>query len=430
MASNSPKLKQFANFSRNDISGDGGLLLLEKIESKNNFLKRASSLVNDERDPSKVTHSINSMLKQLVFGLCMGYEDLNDHDDFRLEDFYKICFDKKDGLASDSTLSRLENKINISSIFELNKYLVEDFISGLSVAPKELILDIDWTDIELHGNQEDRHYHGYYRKNCYLPIQVTCGDDLLVNYLRPSNIDGAKYSWAIIGLLVKRLQKEFPNCNLIVRADGGFCRHKFLGWLEQRGVQFIVGIAKNNILLKNIEVEKEKVESLYEKDKKTIRKHKEFTYQAKSWKRERKIIAKIEKNFHGINDRFLCTNMDSKKAKELYKDIYCKRGDAENKIKDLQLDMFGDRMSASAYLANSFRLMLSSLAYSVMLNLKKKYLRNTKLAKSSFATIRLKFLKLATIIKIKTTSVRFEFNNNYPFKEIFKMLLPKLFEKT
>ena len=180
MASNSPKLKQFANFSRNDISGDGGLLLLEKIESKNNFLKRASSLVNDERDPSKVTHSINSMLKQLVFGLCMGYEDLNDHDDFRLEDFYKICFDKQDGLASDSTLSRLENKINISSIFELNKYLVEDFISGLSVAPKELILDIDWTDIELHGNQEDRHYHGYYRKNCYLPIQVTCGDDLLV----------------------------------------------------------------------------------------------------------------------------------------------------------------------------------------------------------------------------------------------------------
>ena len=427
--------KQFGNFSNYNISTDGGVLLLDKIESKFSIVKDAAKLVRDVRNPDFITHTMESMMKQLIYGICMGYSDLNDHENIRLDELYKSVFNKSEDLASDSTLCRLEKNIDYDTIVNLNKLLLEKFISSFKLPPKELILDIDATDIELHGNQENRAYNGYYQEYCYLPLHFTCNDDLLISYLRPSNIDGFKHSWPIIGLLIKRIKQSFPDVNIVIRGDSGFMRHKFLGWLELKNIDYIVGMARNSRLSKQVEDDIKSVEAIYDKnlnenkESQTISNYKSFNYKANSWTKERKIISKIEKNYHGQNIRFCITNIDSKKIriKSLYRDIYCQRGDMENKIKYVQLDFFGHRLSSSKYISNSFRLMLSSLSYLLIHKFKINYLKFTDLANATGNTIRLRLLKLATLIKVNKTSVRFEFTANYKYKNIFKILLPKLF---
>lgn len=426
MFSNPFNRKKFANFSNHDISTDGGLLLLDKVESKFNIISDAVALVRDRRNQKYITHTMESILKQVIYGICMGYSDLNDHEDIRLDNLYKSVLNKEEDLASDSTLSRIENNVDHATIININKLMVEKFISSFKSEPKELTLDIDATDVELHGNQEGRHYHGYYREYCYVPLHVTCGDELLISYLRPANQDGFRHSWPIIGLLIKRIKQAFPNVKITVRADSGFMRHKFIGWLEQKGIKYIVGMAQNKRLLKKVENEIEIVKDLYEENQETTAKYKAFNYKADSWKRERKIICKIEKNYHGSNIRFIVTNINDN-PKELYRNNYCQRGAMENKIKYVQLDLFGDRLSSCEYLSNSFRLMLSSLSYLLMQKLKTHYLKYTNLKKATANTIRLKLLKLATLIKVNKTSIRFEFSANYKYKNLFKILLPKLF---
>ena len=430
MFSKKLNLKQFGNFSNYNISSDGGVLLLDKVESKCNIISDASKLVKDIRNPLFITHSMISMMKQLIYGIAMGYSDLNDHEFVRLDHLYKSVLDKKEDLASDSTLCRMEKHIDNKTIIDLNKLLVEQFISNYKSPPKEIILDIDWTDVELYGNQEERYYHGYYKEYCYIPLHVTCGDELLVSYLRPANKDGFRHSWAIIGLLIKRLRQSFPDVRIIIRADSGFMRHKFLGWLELKGVEYIIGMAKNSRLVSYLSEEIDKVNDLYQQSNnhETISYYKYLSYSASSWRKERRILSKIERNYHGRNTRFVVSNISGDiSASSLYKDMYCMRGDMENKIKYVQLDMFGDRMSSSRYLSNSFRLMLSSLAYTLIQKLKRYYLTNTNLAKATANTIRLRLLKIAVLIKVRKTSIRFEFTANYAYRDLFMKIMPKLF---
>lgn len=422
------KLKRFANFSNHDISNDGGLFLLNRVESKFGIISDAAKLVKDIRNQKSITHKMLDILKQRIFAICMGYEDLNDHHNIRKDKLYKSVLNKAWDLASDSTLCRIENNIDRRTIIDINKLLVEKWISSYKSIPKEIILDIDWTDVELHGNQEDRFYHGYYKEYCYIPLHVTCKDDLLISYLRPANKDGFRHSWAIIGLLIKRIRQSFPKCNIIIRADSGFMRHKFLGWLELQGVNYVIGMPRNKRLLQLVEYDSKIIDDIYEEEEATLGKYKYLNYQAETWRKSRNIISKIERNYHGSNIKFLVTNLsDNYRAKELYKEIYCMRGDMENKIKYLQLDLFGDRLSSSDYLSNSFRLMLSSLSYLIIQKLKTTYLRYSDLAKATANQIRLKLLKLAVIIKIKDTSIRYEFAANYKYKDLFIRFLPKLF---
>ena len=377
--------------------------------------------------------TVLDMVMQQILGICLGYEDLNDHDSLRLDDLYKISLSKSKDLASSATLCRLQKMIDRDTIISFNKLLVDNFINSFgNNIPKELILDIDWTDITLYGDQEGRFYHGYYRDYCYLPLQVTCGEKLLVNYLRTSDGDSFKHSWAIIGLLIKKFKNTFPDTKIIIRADSGFYRPEFISWLELYGAKYIIGFRKNNILTSTVTDELSVVKSLYEsqdnQDKKTVSDFKTFMYQAESWNKSRKIISKIEENHHGENLRFLVTNIDDgRSGEELYRDLYCKRGEAENHIKEVQLDLFGDRMSSSSFWQNQFRLMLSSFAYVMMEHLRSKCLQHTKLAKSTFNSIRLKLLKLPALIKKHKSCIRIEFAGNYQYKDLFKRLVPRLF---
>jgi hypothetical protein len=354
--------KIVVNFDGGDITSDGGLLLLRETDKKLGLTKELSKILPDSRHQSYCNHGILEMLRQRIYGLALGYEDINDHDSLRKDIMLQTAVGYAKELASKSTLSRFENSINREVIVAMNKLLVEIFIASFSKPPKELILDFDTTDDIIHGHQEFRHYHGYYREYCYLPLYVFCKEHLLASFLRPSNVDAATHAWAILALLVKRLRQEWPGVKIIFRADCGFCRYRIFKWCEKNNVDYIVGLPGNNklqILAKDI---KEQVINNYNETGEIQRQFSEFHYAAGTWSKERRVIVKAEHTMLGENTRFIVTNLDGDTQK-LYDNVYCARGDMENRIKQQQLDLFSDRTSCHRWWANQFRLMLSGYAY-------------------------------------------------------------------
>ena len=412
-------------FSGGDITSDAGVMLLRAADKKLGLIESINKIINDPRNPKWIQHSQLSLLRQRIYSIALGYEDLNDHTQLRNDIAFQATVNEEKTLASQSTLCRLENRIESKEIAMMHEVLIETFINSFTSIPKELILDFDATDDPTHGNQEGKFFHGYYDHYCFLPLYVFCKDQLLVSYLRPSNIDGAKHTWAILSLLVKRFRKQWLDVEIIFRGDGGFCRHKMLDWCDAKGVKYIVGIAKNNVLKGMIEDEMELMQKESEKTQEPQRCFKDLQYAAKSWKHERRIVAKIEHLPKGANPRFIVTNLDDD-AQVLYEDVYCARGDMQNRIKEQQLGLFADRTSASAWWANQFRLMLSSIAYVLIENMRRTTMVGTRFAKAQVTTIRLKLFKLAAVIVKNIRRIRFMFNSAYPWQEEFTLIANRL----
>jgi len=412
------------NFDGGDITSDGGLLLLRETDKKLGLTKELSKILPDSRHQSYCDHSILEMLRQRIYGLALGYEDINDHDFLRKDIMLQTAVGYDKELASKSTLSRFENSINREVIVAMNKLLVEIFIASFSKPPKELILDFDATDDVIHGHQEFRHYHGYYREYCYLPLYVFCKEHLLASFLRPSNVDAATHAWAILALLVKRLRQEWPGVKIIFRADCGFCRYRIFNWCEKNNVNYIVGLPGNNklqILAKDI---KEQVINNYNEMGEKQRQFSEFHYAAGTWSKERRVIVKAEHTMLGENTRFIVTNLDGDTQK-LYDKLYCARGNMENCIKQ-QLDLFSDRTSCHRWWANQFRLMLSGYAYVLFTAMKNLALKGTELAKAQCHTIRLKILKIGAVVIRNTRKVKLLLSSSYPYQDLFQQIANKL----
>jgi hypothetical protein len=328
-------------------------------------------------------------------------------------------------LASASTLCRWENRSDRQASWAIHKVLVEQFIASSKRPPRELILDFDATDDAVHGAQEGRFFHGYYDHYCFLPLYVFCGGQLLVSYLRPSKMDGAKHAWAILALLVKRLRKAWPKVNIVFRGDSGFCRHQMLGWCERNDVGYIVGAAKNKRLKALSGSLVEEAEQGFTETGKKQRLFGEIQYAANTWNRRRRVVVKAEHTGKGSNPRYVVTNLPGD-PKKLYDKLYCARGDMENRIKETQLDMFSDRTSCSAWWANQFRLLLSSLAYTLMEAIRRLALRGTELSKAQCGTIRLKLLKIGAVIMRNTRKVRFMLSSAYPYRKLFASVVARL----
>lgn len=415
-----------AEFIKEEVSSDGGVLLLREIDRKINLTSELEKIIPDPREPSKIVHSLMSMLKQRIYGIALGYEDLNDHDTLRNDPGIQTAVDRINPLASSPTLCRLENRANRKMIFDANKLMVEKFIESFEVPPLEIILDFDATEDEVHGHQENRHFHGYYDCHCFLPLHVFCNDQLLISYLRPSNIDGAKHAWAILSLLVKRIRKSWSNVKIIFRGDSGFCRDLMLRWCEKNNVIYIVGIAQNNRLNVFTEETRRQAEEQYNQTKEKQRIFSEFKYAAKSWKNERRIISKSEHTDKGANPRYIVTNETKFTSQELYEEHYCARGDMENRIKEIKRGVFSDRTSCHKWWPNQLRLIFSSMAYILMESMRRIALKNTELAKAQCETIRLKLYKIGAIILRNTRRIRFLLSSNYPKKELFLETIKKL----
>ncbi len=413
------------NFQGGDITSDGGVLLLRQVDKQLGLSEAVSNVLKDFRRKASCKHDGLSLLRQRVYGLASGYEDLNDHEQLRDDLAIQTAVDRTDVLASSSTLCRWENRSDRQAAWRIQEVMVEQFVASFKNAPKELILDFDATDDAVHGKQEGRFFNGYYDHYCFLPLYVFCKDQLLVSYLRPSNVDGAKHTWAILSLLVKRLRQTWSQVKIIFRGDSGFCRHKMLTWCERHNVGYIVGIARNKRLNTVTTSWQEEAEKHFSETNEKVRRLEEFQYAAKSWSRSRRIIAKIEYTEKGSNTRYVVTNLEGK-PQFLYDKLYCARGDMENRIKEQQLDLFANRTSCHHWWSNQFRLLLSSLAYILLEAIRRIALHGTELARVYVGTLRLKLIKIGAVILRNTRRIRFLLSSSCPNQKLFFLVAAKL----
>lgn len=413
------------NFQGGDITSDGGVLLLRQMDKRLGLSEAVSQALEDKRRQASCKHDSLSLLRQRIYGLAAGYEDLNDHQSLRDDLAFQTAVERVEALASDSTLCRWENRSDRQAAWLIHEVMIEQFITSFKQAPKELILDFDATDDAVHGKQEGGFFHGYYDHYCFLPLYVFCGDQLLVSYLRPSNVDGARHAWAILSLLVARFRQTWPQVKIVFRGDSGFCRHKMLSWCERHDVGYIVGIAQNQRLNKITAKWQQIVEEQFTESGEKIRQLYEFRYGAKSWRCSRRIIAKIERTQKGGNTRYVVTNL-SNKPQWLYDKLYCARGDMENRIKEQQLDLFAGRTSCHRWWPNQFRLLLSSLAYILLESIRRLALQETELAHVYVGTLRLKLIKIGAVILRNTRRIRFLLASSYPYQKLFTHIYAKL----
>lgn len=406
------------NFDGGFVSSDGGALLLRELDRRLGLLDAAAGVLADPRDPQRIQHSTAAMLKQRVFGLCLGYEDLNDHAELRQDLLLQTAVERDCPLASAPTLCRLENRASRAAAWALHEVLIENFIISFTAPPEELILDFDATDDPVHGQQEGRFFHGYYDSYCFLPLYVFCGEQLLVSYLRPSKIDAAKHAWACLAFLVKRLRRAWPGVRLIFRGDSGFCRHKMLSWCERHGVGYIVGIAKNERLNALSAEQRAALADGYAQTGSKQRTFAEFSYGAHTWHTERRVIARLEHSEKGDNPRYIVSNL-SGEGQVLYEQLYCARGEMENRIKEMQLGLFADRTSCHYFAANQFRVLLASFAYVLFERLRALALSGTEWARLQAATLRSKLLKIGAVIVRNTRRVRVLLSSGYPYQALF-----------
>ena len=413
------------SFNGGDITSNGGGQLLRLADERTGLIKAAARAIGDSRRTKSCTHDLESLVRQRVYGISLGYEDLNDHEALRADLALQTALSRDESLASPSTLCRLENRANRNTAVALHKVLIDNFIASYKQAPRRLILDVDATDDRVHGDQEGRFFHGYYDHYCFLPLYVFCGDQLLVSYLRSSKIDGAKHSWAILALLIKRLRQAWPKVEILVRADSGFCRWRMLRWFDRHGVDYVIGIAKNPRLHDQSLALRTLAQWRYWMMGEKQRLFSEVRYAAQTWDTPRRVIVKAEHSARGSNPRFVVTNLTGN-AQRIYDRIYCARGEMENRIKEQQLGLFADRTSCHTWWANQFRLLLSSLAYTLLETIRRVALHGTALARAPCGTLRLKLLRIGAIVLRNTRCIRLLLSSAYPNRELFCLVAARL----
>jgi len=407
-----------ANFEGGNVSSDGGVILLRQVDRKLGLTQALDKVLPDRRAPEAITHRQIDLLRQRIYGLALGYEDLNDHATLRDDLLWQSAVDRDSPLASSPTLCRLENRVNRRAAWEIHKVLVEQFIASFEAPPEELILDFDATDDRVHGNQAGRFFHAYYGDWCFLPLYVFCGEQLLVAWLRRSNIDASAGTLPVLKRLVKRLREVWPKVRIILRGDSGFCRWKTMAWCDANHVDYILGAARNRRLEAMGKTLQSQAKERWEVTGQKQRLFQDFSHQAKTWDRKRRFIHKAEHTEKGSNPRFIVTSLKGD-PHELYDTVYCARGEMENRIKEQQLGLFADRTSCQKWWANQFRLLLSACAYVLMEAIRRLGLEGSELARAQVGTIRLKLLKLGTVIFRNTRRIRLLFSSAYPYKELF-----------
>jgi hypothetical protein len=423
------------DFEGGEVTSDAGALLLGEADSARRILGRfARRCFIDSRNRRLVIHSLESLLRQRVFGLALGYEDVNDHETLRGDAALRtLCGvdDPKERLAGKSTLNRVEvsagterrNARYHKIAFDPGAFhgLLRDlFFEAHAAAPAEIVLDLDATDFVLHGSQEGRYYQGYYRDYCYLPLYIFCGGHLLHAELRPSNIDASLGSIEAAAPIVAAVRKRWPACRIIVRGDSGFCRDDLMDWCERRGVSYILGKPQDKRLRKRCARRMEQARRRFLRTGEAARLYTSFGHRTrKSWSARRRVVAKCEHLAKGANPRFIVTNLLGCEIgnREIYEKGYCLRGDMENRIME-QLELFADRSSCTGFAANQLRMALSSMAY-VLMNTLRGALAGTALEKAHPNTIRLRLLKIGARVRTSVRRILFSCASGYPWRETF-----------
>ncbi len=422
-----------AAFDGGAMTSDAGALLLGRADRRLGLLKRFAACFVDGRSAGAVEHTIERLVGQRVLGIALGYEDINDHDELRHDPALAATLGRLAAgrsrcaaLAGKSTLNRLEHAPSdgaeryhrIGHVPEaIEALLVDVFLEAHAEAPEEIVLDLDATDDLIHGNQEGRFFHGYYGGYCYLPLYVFCGRHLLASKLRRSNIDGSAGAVEEVTRIVGQIRARWPAVRIVLRADSGFARDALMAWCEQNRVDYLFGLARNRRLVDQIEAELAEVAVESAATGAPARRFKDFLWTTlDSWSRRRRVVGKAEHTQGEANPRFVVTSLGQKRAdaRTLYEDLYCARGEMENRIKECQLDLFADRTSTATMRANQLRLWFASMAYVLLEGLRRIGLKATKLANATCGSIRLKLLKVGALVRVSVRRVRIAMASSHP----------------
>jgi hypothetical protein len=432
-----------ARFDGGTISSDGGAFLLRQTDKRLNLMARLAGCFLDGRNQIQVEHSVQEMLSQRIYGLALGYEDINDHEQLRKDPVFGILAGRDElekPLAGKSTLNRMELGAGVPDRYKkitfwkewMDELMVKVFVESYEKAPAEIVLDMDTTDLPLHGKQEGRFFHGYYDNYCYLPLYIFCGEHVLCARLREANHDAAFGCREEIERIVTQIRTAWPEVKIILRGDSGFCRNELMNWCENNNVDFLFGMAKNKRLLRIIGGELHAAAEQWNKTGKPARIFSEFSYGAKKtkkggWDRERRVVAKAEHIDGKQNPRFVVTSLTSEECagRELYEQRYCERGNMENRIKE-QFSLFADRVSAETMRANQMRLYLSAMAYILVSGLRRLGLKGTELAQAQVSTIRTKLLKIGAQIRVTVRKVWVSMASSYPWQDLYQQVWSNL----
>ena len=432
-----------ARFDGGTISSDSGAFLLRETDQRLNLLPRLAGCFLDGRNQARIDHSILEMLSQRIYGLALGYEDINDHEQLRKDPIFGILAGREEldePLAGKSTLNRMELGAGTKDRYKkitfwkeaMDELLVKVFIESHDQAPAKIILDVDTTDLPLHGKQEGRFFHGYYDNYCYLPLYIFCGEHVLCARLRQADHDAAFGSLQEIQRIVAQIRAAWPTTKIILRGDSGFCRNSLMSWCEDNSVDFVFGLARNQRLRKIIGAQMHAAMQQWNQTGKPARVFSEFGYQAKKtkkggWDRARRVVAKAEHIDGKENPRFVVTSLagEAWAAPALYEELYCARGDMENRIKE-QFSLFADRVSTETMRANQMRLYLSTMTYVLMSGLRRVGLKGTELAEAQVSTIRTKLLKIGAQIRVTVRKVWISMASSYPWQKLYQQVLANL----
>ena len=428
-------------FSGGAMTSDGGALLLREADQKMNLLARFSQCFLDGRNPDLIEHPVEQMLAQRIYGLALGYEDLNDHEQLRHDPVLGVLAGKAEpgeqALAGKSTLNRMELGDGRPDRYKkitfwrdaIDDLLVDVFLEAHTAAPEQIVLDIDTTDLALHGEQEGRFYHGYYDHYCYLPLYVFAGEQVLCARLRSSNTDPSAGSRKEIERIVQHIRGRWPEVTIVLRGDSGFCREELMAWCEAHQVEYVFGMARNPLLEKRVAEALEQARQQWEQTRQPARVFVEFEHETVSgtWSRRRRVVVKAEHIDGKSNPRFVVTSLGAEAwaARQLYEDLYCARGDMENRIKE-QFALFADRVSAATMRANQLRLYLSVMAYTLVCGLRRLGLHATPLASAQVGTIRLRLLKIGAQIRVTVRKIWVEMSSSFPLQNVFSQAFQQL----
>jgi len=446
--------KVVGDFSGGRVTSDAGGLLLREVAEGSRILKDFAGCFADQRDLDRIDHTVLELISQRVYALALGYEDINDHDELRHDSLLAALVGKTDPtgvartrqrdhgcpLAGKSTLNRLElapagvpsshryHKI-VCDPTAVDRFFVDVFLRAHTTAPQMIVLDLDATDDPLYGSQEGRFFHGYYGCYCYLPLYVFCGEHLLCARLRPANVGAAFGAQAELERIVDQIRGQWPEVRIIIRGDSDYSGDDLMTWCEEHGLFYVFGKQRNPRLVTKIEKQLKKAKKKLWETGEAARCYRDFRYRTlSSWSRPRRVVGKAEQLPKGENPRFVVTNLSKEdyNAPELYEDLYCARGDMENRIKEQQLGLFADRTSSASFSANHLRLWFSSVAYVLLNELRRVGLKGTKLSKAQCSTIRTRLLKVGAQVHVSTRRVWVRCASTYPYKETFAEILTNI----
>jgi hypothetical protein len=430
-----------ASFDGGTMSSDGGVLLLREVDRRLKLVERLSRCFCDERSALLVKHRVDELVAQRVYALALGYADLNDHEQLREDPLLAVVAGKpkpaEEALAGKSTLNRLERSTGSSDRYHkihydaqaIDRLLVALFLEAHRRMPEEIVIDLDTTDLALYGGQEGRFFHGYYDSYCYLPLYIFCGEHLLGVRLRTADRDAAAGCVEEIARIIVQIRRAWPKVRIVLRADSGFCRDELMSWCEAQGVDYVLGVARNNRLRRIVEKPMRKAKRLQRQTGMAARVFTEFKHETTtgSWSRRRRVVAKCEQLQDKENPRYVVSSLSRSQwpARELYEQLYCARGEMENRIKE-QMSLFAERVSTATMRANQLRLYLSAMAYVLMHGLRRLALAGTEFAKAQAHTIRLKLLKIGAQVRVTVRKVWISMASSYPYQVLFETLYQRL----